>query len=91
MIQKMGCAYLASKLMVCQTVAAAKPYYIRANVAASSSHMVYCRQILAFAYPSRCGNSGTELEAVIMNENRKAIVCADAVYDPENLKPRSND
>ena len=49
-------------------------------------------QILAFAYiHPDAAIPGTELEVVIMNENRKAIVCADAVYDPENLKPRSND
>ena len=48
-------------------------------------------KILAFAYihPS-AAKAGTQLEVVIMNENRKAQVLAEPVYDPENVKPRSD-
>ena len=46
-------------------------------------------KILAFAYiKPEAAVAGTELEVVIMNENRKAVVLDMPAYDPENLKPR---
>ena len=46
-------------------------------------------KILAFAYiKPEAAAAGTELEVVIMNENRKAVVLDMPAYDPENLKPR---
>ena len=44
---------------------------------------------LAFAFVSpECSAPGTELEVMIMAERRPAKVLADAVYDPQNERPR---
>ena len=48
-------------------------------------------RILAFAYiKPHAAEPGTELDIVIMNEKRSAIVLGDAAYDPENLRPRED-
>ena len=48
-------------------------------------------RILAFAYiKPHAAEPGTELDVVIMNEKRSAIVLGDAAYDPENLRPRAD-
>lgn len=48
-------------------------------------------RILAFAYiKPHAAEPGTELDIVIMNEKRSAIVLGDAAYDPENLRPRAD-
>jgi dimethylglycine dehydrogenase len=45
---------------------------------------------LAFAYvDSGCEAPGTQLEVALLGERRPATVLADAVYDPENRRPRA--
>ncbi|MDW4550196.1 FAD-dependent oxidoreductase [Defluviimonas sp. D31] len=47
-------------------------------------------KLLAFAYvKADHAKPGTELEVVIMGEPRRAKVLGEPVYDPENLKPRT--
>ncbi|MEM7432121.1 MAG: FAD-dependent oxidoreductase [Pseudomonadota bacterium] len=47
--------------------------------------------ILAFAYlQPRAAAPGTKLEVLLMGTTRSATVLADAVYDPENERPRAD-
>lgn len=48
-------------------------------------------KILAFAYiKPHAAMPGTELEIVVMNAKRHAIVLGEPAYDPENLRPRQD-
>jgi dimethylglycine dehydrogenase len=64
------------------------------EVVGSTSSIVYGHsvgKVLAFAYVKpHAAAPGTELEVVVMNAPRRAIVLGEAAYDPENNLPRGD-
>ena len=64
------------------------------EVVGSTNSIVYGHsvgKVLAFAYvKTHAAAPGTELEVVVMNAPRRAIVLGEAAYDPENNLPRGD-
>lgn len=64
------------------------------KVVGSTASVVFSptvNKILAFAYvKSHAAMPGTQLEVIIAGQPRSAVVRAEPVYDPQNLRPRND-
>ena len=81
------CAYLAID-------ANGKAVMHNGRVVGSTSSVAYGHsvgKVLAFAYiKPEAAAPGTELEVMVMNEARKAVVLGEAAWNPQNLLPRTD-
>ena len=87
------CAYIAVEADGHHDGHGGEAVLVDGKVVGSTSSMAYGHavgKIVGFAYMKpEAAKPGQEIEVVIMNAKRKGVVMGDAIYDPENQKPRS--
>jgi len=86
------CAYLEIEPDGVNDGHGGEPVLVNGKKVGSTASVAYshtCNKILAFAFiKPQAAQPGTEVEVVIAGEPRAGRILADAVYDPENKRPR---